>query len=464
MKGQILAGWASVEITPAKRVSLQGQNYERISEGVNDPLFATALALESEGEDDQKEQAVLISCDLIVIRRSLLERLRKELAKEKLDLDGSKIIINAIHNHTGPYYSDVDMSPEFEEMGWKELKESEFLTPTAYFDFLVEKLKELVIQAWNSRQLTEIAHELRHAVVGHCRRVVYQDGTATMYGKTDCDAFQALEGGSDHGLELLYFFADNELTGVVFNVACPSQVVELKKFISADFVGAARRMIKKRFSDKVFVLPQISAAGDQSPRDLVRRGKSESDMFSLAGVEELGNRIADEVEKGYAAACKDKTDCFEFRHKTEQITLPIRKVTNEEIAWAKRKQEEIEENGSAGVLERLNCSGILERAEYQREVSDFKMELHAIRLGEIAFVTNPFELFLEYGLRIKARSRAVQTFVIQLACDFGAYLPTKKAVKGGSYSAAVFSGIVGPEGGSLLAEHSIRVVNSLWNE
>lgn len=69
----------------------------------------------------------------------------------------------------------------------------------------------------------------------------------------------------------VFFNAEDNLTGVIVNVACPSQVVELKKLISADYIGAARRKIKERLGKNVFVLPQISAAGDQSPRDLIRR-------------------------------------------------------------------------------------------------------------------------------------------------------------------------------------------------
>ena len=38
-----------------------------------------------------------------------------------------------------------------------------------------------------------------------------------------------------------------------------------------------------------------------------------------------------------------------------------------------------------------------------------------IRLGDVAIATNVFELFTEFGIQIKARSRALQTFVIQLA-------------------------------------------------
>ena len=49
----------------------------------------------------------------------------------------------------------------------------------------------------------------------------------------------------------------------------------------------------------------------------------------------------------------------------------------------------------------------------------YSMELHALRLGDCAFVTNPFELFLDYGQMIIARSRAKRTFLVQFACDTG---------------------------------------------
>jgi hypothetical protein len=89
------------------------------------------------------------------------------------------------------------------------------------------------------------------------------------------------------------------------------------------------------------------------------------------------------------------------------------------------------------------------------------MELHVIRLGDVAIATNPFELFTEYGIRMKARSPALQTFVIQLAGP-GSYLPTAFAVQGGGYSAIVQSSKVGPEGGDVLVERTVEQINALW--
>jgi hypothetical protein len=72
-------------------------------------------------------------------------------------------------------------------------------------------------------------------------------------------------------------------------------------------------------------------------------------------------------------------------------------------------------------------------------------------------------LFLDYGMRIKARSKALQTFVVQLSCSSGGYLPTTKAVKGGGYGAEVASNRVGPEGGQALVDRTVELINGMWD-
>ncbi|MGB2820340.1 MAG: hypothetical protein WBF17_05125, partial [Phycisphaerae bacterium] len=64
---------------------------------------------------------------------------------------------------------------------------------------------------------------------------------------------------------------------------------------------------------------------------------------------------------------------------------------------------------------------------------------------------------------IKARSKAVQTFVVQLVGP-GTYLPTERAVRGGHYSAIVHSSLVGPEGGQVLVDRTVELVDSLWTK
>jgi len=93
----------------------------------------------------------------------------------------------------------------------------------------------------------------------------------------------------------------------------------------------------------------------------------------------------------------------------------------------------------------------------------YEMELHVLRIGDVAICTNSFELFTDYGIRMKARSEAVQTFIVQLVGP-GTYLPTEKAIRAGHYSAVVHSSLVGPEGGNVLVERTVNIINSLWTE
>ena len=85
-----------------------------------------------------------------------------------------------------------------------------------------------------------------------------------------------------------------------------------------------------------------------------------------------------------------------------------------------------------------------------------------LRIGDVAIATNPFELFQDYGVQMKARSKALQTFVVQLTCGSGGYLATKRAIEGGGYSAVVESNRVGPEGGQILVDETLKILDELF--
>ena len=92
------------------------------------------------------------------------------------------------------------------------------------------------------------------------------------------------------------------------------------------------------------------------------------------------------------------------------------------------------------------------------------MNVHNVRLGDIAFSSDPFELFLNYGNQIRAHSPAAQTFLIQLANGELGYLPTALAEAHGHYSAYVSSGYVGHEGGAILVEKTLEDLNELFKD
>ncbi|MHC4367553.1 MAG: hypothetical protein ACYSW8_08045 [Planctomycetota bacterium] len=314
---------------------------------------------------------------------------------------------------------------------------------------------------------------LSHAVVGYNRRAVYADGSAKMYGKTDIAEFRNLEGYEDHDVDTLFFWNDSDkLAGVVINVACPSQEVESRSAVNADFWHQVRQALRKRYGEQLCVLGWTGASGDQSPHLMYRKAADER-MRKLRGLDRLGEiarRIVRAVDDSYETVKNDRHADVPLIHKLETVRLPMRLVTEAQYAEAraavKKAADQIEQNPQAAAREYRRMKWYETTVKrYERQKTEpkptYAMELHVLRIGDAAVATNSFELFTDYGIRVKARSKAVQTFVVQLAGP-GTYLPTEKAVRGGHYSAVVHSSLVGPEGGNVLVDRTVNVINSLW--
>jgi hypothetical protein len=245
-------------------------------------------------------------------------------------------------------------------------------------------------------------------------------------------------------------------------------VVENQTYVSADFWNDVRSQLRKRYSKDIFVYAMTGASGDQAPRVLFRK-RAEENLRRRTGnvseTEELARRIANAVDYAFPAAKSDIHTDVAFVHRVEDLKLPVRKVTEAELEQARKERERLK-NAPPGERNRFALmarhQAVIDRHAQQASAGDFAMELHVIRLGEIAIATNPFELFLDFGIRIKARSRAEQTFVVQLACDYAGYLPTARAVAAGGYGAEVASNNVGPEGGQILVERTVGAINGMW--
>jgi len=481
-------GWARRDITPDGPCELAGQYYRRVSNGVRDPLYATALAIESAGAGGRCKQVVMVALDIVWVPASLLTALRRRVAHRLKDLDTRFIVVNAIHTHNAP-----TLGPG---LGWLKPVEG-LMTGDEYTQQVVARMTEAVEEAWRRRQTARVGFALGQARVGHCRRAWYADGTAEMYGRTDRPDFIGLEAGEDSGVDMMFCWdGRGRLAGVVVNVACPSQVMEATYRVTADVMGEARRQLQERFGSGLFVLPQISAAGDQSPRDLARNYRgAEPDMWHESGAVELGRRIAGAVAEGYERARESRRSRIEFGHVVKRLKLPVWRATAEEYRRATEALGRLqscepkdpdspraafnrflaetlanEAGGGPGpydsklhdfVLMKVH-KAVITRHRRQDTMRHVPVELHVLRLGDAVLVTNPFELFLDYGSRIRARSPARQTFLVQLACGAEGYLPTGRAVARGGYGATMCSATVGPEGGDVLVEASVKAIRALW--
>jgi len=492
-------GFAEYSLIPKtdKKIPLAGQFYERLSEYVETDITCTAMAVELNGES-----MILASCDLGSSAWSLICASREKIAAKCPEIDVDKVIINATHTHTAPVYKRQGRCTESvasltvlkrylpDDAEYKPKVSGDVISPEDTSEHLSEAIANAVVDAWKNREESLIANEFARAVVGHCRRVAYDDGSAKMWGDTDHANFSELEGGNDNGVELLYVFdTADKLKGIVANVSCPSQVLEHRSFISSDYWGKLKIKLRERFGKELFVVGLCSAAGDQCPRDMIRWIEPESpisdpnierdnptwrradmSMFDIDGTWEIARRLYNEIEYKYENAVKTKHEAKLLVHNVKTIDLPLRRVTIADYEDAKSKLEDYIRNAGSREYNYRDSAkthiwaGTMARYEYQQRCNTVPMELHTIRLDDIAMATNPFELFLDYGNRIRARSKAAQTFLIQLCGDALGYLPTEKAENGSHYSAYVSSGYVGHIGGDMLVRYTLEDINGMFKE
>ncbi|HOS43229.1 MAG TPA: hypothetical protein PK794_06005, partial [Armatimonadota bacterium] len=369
--------------------------------------------------------------------------------------DGMRLMLMATHTHTGPVFTDAFYTaPEG----------ADIMLPDAVFAFLVARLADAAAAAWHARAPGAIARGYGHAVVGHNRRASYLDGTARMYGQTHTPNFSHLEGSADPGVNLLYTFdAGGTLTGVVANLSCPSQETENDYTLSADFWHEVRVELASRLGEDVYLLPQCAPAGDQSPHLLLHQ-KEDAYMLARRGLtrrQEIGRRIAVAVEDVYHAVKDDAVRDAPLRHHVEALTLPGRTITEADYRYALAELETVLDQDPKTSWAQHRLRNMIAEYEAGGQKPPFTLELHAVRLGDIAFATSPFELYLDYALRIQARSPAEQTFLSQISCGWGYYLPTEKAVAK-HYGGLAADNFVGPDGGQLLVERTLAALAALW--
>jgi len=458
-------GTATADISPALPIALQGQGHLRIAQSAETPLAASVIVMESREGNRSLDAAIMVSCDVTYLPGELVKMVCDEVHKLIPEVDESKIILNATHTHTAPVLENY----------YYQIPKTGVVQVEEYRAFFVKRVTEAISKAWkNRRPGGSVTWGMGHAVVGYNRRPVFADGKAQMYGNTNTPNFLNIEGMEDHDVNVLFFWdKSGKLIATSVNVSCPAQEAENRYTVNADYWYPVREQLKKRFGKDLCVLGWTSAAGDISTRRNYAKAAEDRmiKLRKLTQLEEMGRRVVAAVEEAFEAVKNERYTNLQFAHKVETLSLPMRLVTEEEYLYCKGEKEKAEAQIAADpkavekVLSNVKWYGdAVNRYEKQKTNPhpELKTVIHVLRLGDVAICTNEFELYTDFGVRIQARSNALQTFTIQLAGVGGSYLATENATKHGSYGAIIQSCTVTPESGQILVEHTLKLVNDMF--
>ncbi|MHA1596804.1 MAG: neutral/alkaline non-lysosomal ceramidase N-terminal domain-containing protein [Candidatus Asgardarchaeia archaeon] len=430
--GKLKVGVSKVNITPPMGIPLSGYfgRMDKPSIGVHDDLYAKCLVL-----DDGSQKVAIISADLLALDNDLVNSTRSEI--EKLTgIPGENVMMAATHTHSGPIGTlitlDVLIPEKFKEMA--------------------ENLRELYIRKFAT---------LVHSALQNMKEGKVGSGKGKVCGA--CTNREDPNGPYDNEICILRTDdVSGNLIGVIVNFSChPTILNERNLMISADFPHYTTRVIET-VKEGSLALYMNGAQGNVSTR-FTRRSAS----FKEA--ERIGNIVGGEALKVLEKI--ETIEDAEIEVKREVFKIPQKKfpTVDEAKAMVKEAEEKVKELGSRGVkgpylrVAMNNLVGAklqLYLAEHVKgPIFPEEAEVQAIRINDTVLVGIPGELFTEFQIEIKEKSKFEKTFVIALANGYVGYIFTPEA-----YEKRVYETFVSPlkkDSGYVIRDVALRLIGKM---
>ena len=394
----ILIGIAEANYTPEVGLDLDG-NYrgnDYASRGVHDSLFGRAIV--AQGKDGNK--AAILTVDICALKKDAIDFMRAYIAS-KCDIKAENIMIMATHTHSGP--PGLLTSP----------KAKEYLCKAA----------DAVIAANSNLKPTVLAvGQSKEERISHNRRILFKDGTVHMcWEKIDTSLAVGPLGPKDPEVKTLSVQQDGKPVGVIVNFGCHATTLTGDNWLyTADYPGYMVEAIRKIKGKDYLPIFFNGPCGNVTQVDYrvgfpstYQECQRIGYLLGVAAVNAIKNEV---VVKGDEVVVSK-----------ERVLLNRINITDEQYEWAKAIMKKVEKEG----MPPIQKDGIPD-AEYAkwwlglREKQDGvdSAEVMVIKIGDLAFVGLPGEVFAEFGLDIKSKSPCKNTFVMGLTNDEIGYFPT----------------------------------------
>jgi hypothetical protein len=191
--------------------------------------------------------------------------------------------------------------------------------------------------------------------------------------------------------------------------------------VSADYFGVfARRMMQllEREGHAPPFVPMLSNGTSGNINNIDFRG-GQKRLPSYERMQLVANQVAAEVFKGVQAI--EYYEAAPVRIVQRELMLETRRPTEKLMAWAREVLSRPENALARHPRERVYAERTQRMATLPARI---EIPLQALRIGEFAIVTIPFEVFVEMGLELKEKSPFKDAIVVSLANGSYGYLPT----------------------------------------
>ncbi len=439
------AGAAERIITPPLGTPLAGYFEPHYAQEVVADIHARALAV----EDEAGRRAAIVACDVLAVSAETVAAIRARVERDA-GIPAGNVLVCATHTHTGPQTAEIFGQPPHEP----------------YMRFFEEQVAGAVTDAMARRAPARLtfgtAQEDR---ININRRVIMRDGTVHTH-TTDADAGDEVgrEGPSDPEVAVLAAEDDDgRARALLVNYALHPTNVRGDR-ICPDYPGYLAEFLRPELTGEAVTVFANGACGDLDSKTPFLKDVA----YGPGRAQRIAEVLAEAV--GRARAERRPVEGDGVGAARELVRLPLKEVSPEWLEHARvvlsrdEPGELVFTRGTrrpSALKERIYAAEALRMAELRAVQPYFEAEVQVIRIGDIAVVGVPVELFTEFGLEIKriARERFRHALVIELANGYFGYVPTRKAFEGGGYETRLArSSPVKPESGDLLVEAAARLL------
>ena len=421
MLSMICVGYSRVDFTPDFSVPLAGygNTHKRMSQGWYNRIYATGIAI----TDSAGQTLLLLGTDQIRCVQAWTNAARERITKAT-GIPGTHIMLAAIHSHSAP---DIGAG----------IKEDH-----PYYEQYLNALTQAAVEAMADRAEATLSLG-RTTVPKMCfvRHYRMKDGgvVGDNFGNPTGREFAGHTMDADEEMQLIRFDRVGKKPVLMINWQAHPTVGStsatesgriLRPFLGSDYIGACRDRVEAE-SDCLFVFFQGAAGNLNSRSRMVEETPTDN-------VHEYGQQLAGFVldalgsmQPAQAGELVTRRHIYEGEldhtedHLLEQAK-EIRKI------WADTNNSALcaEAGEKYGIHSTYHAGAIMARAAAG---TTFEMELNAIGLGDISFITAPYEMFCNSAQAVKANTPYPMTFVLSCANSGAAYIASTEAFDHGCY-------------------------------
>ena len=411
------AGFARLDVTPPLGNPLAGYPRERIADGMLDPIYLNALAV-----NDGENTVILITGDFIYIMESAATPLRKQIS-ERTGVPEGQILLHGLHQHTTLRLGNRTNLPM-----------AHTVKDTAYLDLVARKFCDAAEMAIGDMRKASLSVGEKETAepISFIRRYRMKDGSArTNPGYLNPDIVAPI-GEADNTVRLVRIHREGAKDIALVGFQTHPDVIGGNKY-SADWPGFVRRFTEEDLCD-VHCLLINGPQGDTNHCNFFKPAiapKGDPQFFEkrYAFSQKMGRIITDAVLEIWNETRPIKSD--KVWGQVRMVYVPTNTSGMDRIDEMKEIKRQLNE----GTL-KMNLgdqSEVTRILELRDETLFRKVPVSVMGIGDLALVGFGGEAFTRYGA--VAREAAPDLYVMALCCANGGqgYMPDQTAYAEGGY-------------------------------